>query len=343
MKAFTNEFSRGMPSSAYVIYAENPDFYFFVREAFATLKKQFGGDKEFKFTSYDFGDIENTDNPPTIHKVLDDANALSFFSDRKAVIVENFQVLLKERKGKKQDIDQEDSDNEDGVKTTSSISKKKEILSLINNYLENPSPSTLLVFLWYGKIPSQFIKKIRLIDVSLKRSEVKNWCRQLAKERGFSLTEDALEFIFWACGGDERTAGDVGIIYREIDKLSLLVDPKTKGKTLNSDDIQDIVSIDADASAFRLGDAMLNGDKRKAFSLLYTLDAKAEVAQKTLGGLNYKFTQAEQAINLAEIMHKADIGVKTGKQGALYQLVTDYFQKINRRHRQKEKISPQDR
>jgi len=101
-----------------------------------------------------------------------------------------------------------------------------------------------------------------MIDMSMKRSEVKEWCRRLANDKGFGLTENALEFIFWACGGDNRTAGDVGIVYTEIEKLALLLDPGIKGRTFDRDDLQDIVSIDADANAFRLGEAMLRGDKR---------------------------------------------------------------------------------
>ncbi len=336
MKAFLSEFSRGMPSSAYVIYAENPDFDFLVREAYKKIKNQFGGDEGFRFTSYDFGNIENPENPPTIHAVLDDANALSFLSKRKAVIVENFQLLLKERKGDKKSIDEEAIDNANEIIATSGKSRKKEILSLINKYVENPSPSTLLVFLWHGKIPSQFINKVKLLDVSMRRSEVKEWCKRLARDRGFDLTEDALEFIFWACGGDDRTAGDVGIIYTEIDKLSLLLDPEKKGKTFDINDLKDIVSIDADANAFRLGEAMLKGNKGEAFSILYTLDTKGEVAQKTIGGLNYIFGKRTPNIDVAEILHKADIGVKTGNPDALYQLVTDYFQQMDRRLKLKE-------
>jgi len=55
------------------------------------------------------------------------------------------------------------------------------------------------------------------------------------------------------------------------------------------------------------------------------------VAQKTIGGLNFKFTQQGLHIDLSEILHKADSEVKKGSQGALYQLVTDYFQQKDRR------------
>jgi len=330
MKTFLKEFSSKMPTPVYVIYAEKPDFYFFVEEARQKIKTFFGGDEGFRFTSYDFGDIENPDDPPTIYKVLDDANALAFFGDRKAVIVDNLQLLLKEKKGDKEAIDDGDSGQENDVTSGAAKPKRKHILSLINKYTENPAPSTLLVFLWYGRLPSQFITNVKTIDMSMRRSEVKEWCRQLAKSRGYALTDDALEFLFWACGGDDRTAGDVGIIYTEIEKLSLLLDPNIKGKTFDINDLKDIVSIDADANAFRLGEAMLKGDKGEAFSILYTLDTKGEVAQKTIGGLNYIFGKRNPNIDVAEILHKADVGVKTGNPGALYQLVTDYFQQMDR-------------
>src|SRR6266496_603236 len=92
-RAFLSEFSRGMPASTYVIHAENSDFYFFVKRAYSKIKKQFGGDEGFRFTSYDFGDLSTPENPTTIHQIIDDANALSFFGERKAVLVDNLQAL----------------------------------------------------------------------------------------------------------------------------------------------------------------------------------------------------------------------------------------------------------
>lgn len=317
MKSFLSELSHGLPAPVYIVYAEKPDFDFLLREARKKIKKHFGGDEGFRFVSYDFGFVEDSENPPTMYKVLDDANSLAFFNERKAVVVENFQVLFKGKRS-----DEEVGEGED----SRSRSSKKEIISLVNDYAKRPSPSSVLVFLWHGRMPTQFTK-VKMIDVSMRRDDVKEWCKRLAKERDFGLTNDAIEFIFWACGGDFRTAGDVGIIYSEMDKLSLLLKPNEKGKIFDIDNIKDVVAIDAEADAFRLGDAMLRGDKGKAFSILSTLDAKEEIAQKILGGLNYRLSQGEMDADVAELLHEADLVAKKGSQGAVSQLIIGYFEK----------------
>jgi DNA polymerase III delta subunit len=317
VKYFLSELSAGLPAPVYIIYAERDDFDFFLGEACKKIKEHFGGDSGFRFSSYDFGFMEDPESAPNIHKVIDDANSLAFLNERKAVVVENFQLLFKGKKGEEEVEGQEES------RTRSS---RKEVISIVNDYAKKPSPSSVVVFVWHGRMPTQFTK-IKMIDVSMKMDDIKEWCRSLAKERGFGLTRDAIEFILVACGGDFRTAGNVGMIHSEIDKLSLLLKPSDKGKVFDINDIKDVVAFNAETDAFRLGDAMLRGDKGKALSILYALDAKGEIAYKILGGLNYKLSQGDIDSDVFESLNEADVAIKSGSQGAMWQFIIKYFER----------------
>jgi DNA polymerase III delta subunit len=271
--------------------------------------------------------MEDPDNQATVQDIINDANSAPFFSSggRKVIIVRGLNQLFKRRKA--DDSEDEDADaEEDEKKGKKGKSSKKDILSVINDYIEKPAPFTLLVFMFKGKKPEMF-PKAKMLPGSINEYEIPAWVSHVASKKGVKFTPRAIDYLILA------TQGNFGMLYSEIEKCEGLFSNE-RGKVIDADDLKTIVYMDAEANTFALGDAMLRGDKKTAFKIVDTLMSKRNPAEMILGGINWKLTQGKQMnLPLATLLHEADIGVKTARPHTIENLLIDFFKLTEKQKR----------
>jgi len=166
-------------------------------------------------------------------------------------------VLVKEAK------EIQDLDKEDGYK-------------LLLDYLDNPVPSTVLVFAHKHKkldgrkpLAKQIGKKaVLLTTTKLYDNQVPQWIEEYVREKGLKIEADATRLLSEYLGTNlERQSN-------EINKISLNMKP---GEVIDAKLIQKYVGINKDFNAFELQKAIASGDVLKANRIVnyFTANIKA--------------------------------------------------------------------
>ncbi|RLD42602.1 MAG: DNA polymerase III subunit delta [Bacteroidetes bacterium] len=137
------------------------------------------------------------------------------------------------------------------VKEAQNIKKIDKLLS----YVENPQPSTILVFCHkYGKIDGrkkviQRIKKSNVLFESKKLydNQISPWINSYIKAKGYSISPTASLIL------SEYLGSDLSKISNEIEKLIINGD---KSKTIDELDVQEKIGISKDFNVFELQKAL---------------------------------------------------------------------------------------
>lgn len=179
---------------------------------------------------------------------LDDAMSAPFFGERRLVIINKPYFLAGEKKGG---------------------SVEHDIDSLMK-YLEQPEPSTTLVFLApYEKLDGRkkVVKELKKVAVTVSaapldehqaRAEVD---KQLG-EAGFDIAPQAMDELV------QRTNADYGLMVANLDKLKLLA---YESKEISAQMVQDLVPQSLDDNVFDLVTAVLQKDQAKSLELYQQL------------------------------------------------------------------------
>lgn len=199
-------------------------------------------------------------------------------------------------------------------------------------YLNEPSESTCLVIL-SRKSPKASLKlDWKVYALNIKEGDVPAWLRETASKKGITLTNDAVECLI------DYVGYDIGLLVMELEKLTL-----TGKTTVNGKDIVSSTSMMRQYSSFDLVDALIAGQKTKAFRILKTMFMGSPYeAPVILGTLNWHFKQfytlwqdrgrrqgkmrdktyrvlmkhlpsfrEQDFFNIFQSLHQADIGVKS--------------------------------
>ncbi len=137
----------------------------------------------------------------------------------------------------------------------------------LNQYLENPNPSTILVFAHkYKKIDKRtntykILEKNACIYTSdkIKEKDIPEWVRKYLGEQNFSIDQKALNLLI------EYMANDLSIILNQLEKLVYL---KRESKAITSSDIEQHIGISKEYNIFELQNAIANKDHGKATKIL---------------------------------------------------------------------------
>ncbi|MDB5131344.1 MAG: polymerase subunit delta [Mucilaginibacter sp.] len=201
---------------------------------------------------------------------------------------------------------------------------KKNINPLLN-YLENPLPSTILVFCYkYGKFDKRkktykAIEKNGLIFESapLYDSKVPGWIEGFIAEKGYKINQQASLMLAEYLGNDlSKTAN-------ELEKLMLNV---TAGQEITLKHIHDNIGISKEYNVFELQAALGKKDVFKANQIINYFEAnpKTNPIILVLGNLNtffskvlaYHYTQDKSQQNLARQLGVNPYFVKDYEQAA---------------------------
>jgi DNA polymerase-3 subunit delta len=196
--------------------------------------------KSNSYDQFDLNDVELKD-------ILEEASYPSMFGDKKYMVIKNANIFGSSRKKK----------DEEG-----SSSKTK---SPLENYLDNPNPDTVLIFIYLGKADSKkkVVKIIKdeysFIEVpELKGKELNMRIISDLRNMGYSIDYDTASYIA------ENNRKNYDLIHNEIDKIDLYY---LGGRNLTIDDIKGIVSHTIDDNNFNFVNALVEKNIKKTFKL----------------------------------------------------------------------------
>lgn len=137
----------------------------------------------------------------------------------------------------------------------------------LNNYLENPNPSSILVFAHKFKKIDKRTNTYKILDKTaciytsekVKEKEIPDLVRKYLGGHNFSIDQKALNLL------SEYMANDLSIIFNQLDKLILL---KGESKAITSNDIEQHIGISKEYNVFELQSAIVNKDLVKATKIL---------------------------------------------------------------------------
>ncbi|MDB5016161.1 MAG: polymerase subunit delta [Mucilaginibacter sp.] len=201
---------------------------------------------------------------------------------------------------------------------------KKGINPLLS-YLENPLPSTILVFCYkYGKFDKRkktykAIEKNGVIfeSAALYDSKIPAWIEGFISEKGYKINQQALLMLA------EYLGNDLSKIANELEKLMLNV---SAGQEITLKHIQDNIGISKEYNVFELQAALGKKDAFKANQIINYFEAnpKANPIVLVLGNLNnffskvliYHYVKDKSQQNLARELGISPYFVKDYEQAA---------------------------
>ena len=204
-------------------------------------------------------------------------------------------------------------------------SDDKKAINPLLSYLENPLPSTILVFCYkYGKFDKRkktykAIEKSGLIfeSGSLYDNKIPAWVESYLTDKGYKIAQQASLMLA------EYLGNDLSKIANELDKLMLNV---SAGQEITLKHIQDNIGISKEYNVFELQTALAKKDAYKANQIINYFEAnpKANPIVLVLGNLNnffskvlvYHYVRDKSPQNLAREMGVSPYFIKDYEQAA---------------------------
>ena len=172
----------------------------------------------------------------SLTKVLNDANSISLFGDKKIIIVDNAFVFTGSNK---KNIDTED----------------------LETYLNNINEDTILIFVVDNE---KLDERKKITKLAKKNGYVKEYNNvdtlEVIKElfEDYSITNELLKYLI------ERVGDDITLLSSEIEKIKLY---KGNDKTITKQDIENLTTKSYEVNNFKLIDAIISKNKSLAYTL----------------------------------------------------------------------------
>jgi len=275
---FTDEIKKGLPLSNYLLVSSD---YFLHTEAVSLIKGLVPpGERDFNFHSFDLLSADNDKLP--FEQILDVLNTASFFNNRKFVVIENVQKLL-----------------------------KKDIQRL-ESYLQNPSAGSVMIMLNAGALKKELKERVsgaKQIVLDIREKDIPAWLQERTRLKGFEISESTAAYLLGVVGPD------LGMLSSELEKLML-----TGSSKIGKKDIVEVVEGRRTYSTFALIDAIKARDTEKTFKI-YGVLKETEEPYSLLGALNWQYGQSagsssspadrDYYYKVFDLLHKADAAVKS--------------------------------
>lgn len=165
-------------------------------------------------------------------------------------------------------------------------------LDALQSYIENPMPSTVLVFCYKyksldrrRKISKTLAKNAVLFESKkLYDNQVPSWLQAVAKEDGYTISPKATHMLV------EFLGTNLSKIKNELDKLQLIV---PKGTEITPEHIEENIGISKDFNNFELQNAIGTKDYKKAFQIAqyFSQDTSSNPFVLTLSLMHSFFTR----------------------------------------------------
>ncbi len=168
----------------------------------------------------------------------------------------------------------------------------KKTINPLLSYLENPLPSTILVFCYkYGKFDKRkktykAIEKNGVVfeSATLYDNKIPSWIEGLVTSKGYKVDQQASAMMA------EYLGNDLSKIANELEKLMLNV---SAGQTITMQHVQDNIGISKEYNVFELQSALSRKDPFKVNQIINYFEAnpKANPIVLVLGNLNNFFSK----------------------------------------------------
>ena len=222
----------------YLLYGTN---YFLIKREIEKIKLE-NNIESIDINNYN---LENT----ILDNILDDALTLSLFSQKKMIIVDNSYIF------------------------TSSVRKKglDHNIDLLNKYIENPNPDTILIFVVNEEKIDDRKKIVKLIKINgnvIEFNEVKNIDTFIKNELN-DYKMDAVTINSFV----NRVGDNLAIITSEIEKLKLY---KNDDKIITKEDVFDVCSEQIDVDMNELTNSIVSKNISKSLKIYNELIKQGE-------------------------------------------------------------------
>ncbi|MEK3975564.1 DNA polymerase III subunit delta [Psychrobacillus sp. FSL K6-1267] len=238
------EISKGNISNVYLLYGTEA---YFIEETIKKLKYKLEDEGEPEIIYFD---LEESN----VEQVLYEADTLPFFSDKKLIIAKNTFFLKATEKGKEKIIHD---------------------TALLENWLKNPSPSAIVVFVApYEKLDER--KKItkamkqasNVIEaMSLQNHDLKSWVLHEASNEGKSISEEAINRLI------ENGGTNLVHLKTEISKIATYIGEEQE---IDEETVKSLLVRTLEEDVFTLGNAYLAGRKSEAIEIYHDLLKRKE-------------------------------------------------------------------
>ena len=234
-----------MAESIYLYYSNND---FLLNHAVEDKIKELNVDP-FNIVKYDL-----LENP--YDDVLEDLQTVSFFAEKKVIVVRNIQELEK---------------------------ADEYLLQSYLNYFEKPNPDVVVIVVMNELLPESsalgaalfkfaFIEKVKEMD----KKEYPDFIRNMFKKYSYTISDDAIEALL------ERTNLDFNLINQEAEKLMLFA---YETKEINERAVLLLVSRNLEENIFELTNALLSKNQTKTIEIFYDLIARNEDPLRILNNI----------------------------------------------------------
>jgi len=136
----------------------------------------------------------------------------------------------------------------------------------IESYVENPQPTTVLVFAYKYKTLDKRKKVTKLLDKhgvvfeskKMYENQVGTWISRVLQGKGYTIEPKANAMLV------EFLGNDLSRISNELDKLQIIL---PKGHTINPKDIEENIGFSKDFNVFELQNALGSKNQLKAYQI----------------------------------------------------------------------------
>jgi DNA polymerase-3 subunit delta len=267
MRQFFAELKAGLKGPFYIIHS--PEAYL-LYEAKSAIKKSLP--KEAADFCFELWDAE--DNNFSTDGLLAAVKGIPFMGGRMTVMLENGDALL--------------------------VADLKKLRA----YAQNPQAESLLIMLYNSKNPLRDFDstKAKIITLHLDDRELPAWMRQKAREEGFELSGEAIDWLI------ENFNSEAGLIASEIKKLSLCGKEK-----MGLADIKGLSGGMAEYTAFDLVNALRSRNWERIFKISRMFTDQGDLIP-FMGALNSAFKRADlppaKGEKIFSLLAEADLKVR---------------------------------
>lgn len=202
-------------------------------------------DLEIEKLKKDYEDINiiyiNYNN--NLNKIIEEANLVSLFSEKKIIIVNDVTIFNRKRKSD----DEEDNINDD--------------CDVLIDYLNHQNKDVTLIFINNQETidnTKKITKKIKELGVVKEFNNLN--IRQTVKDMfgKYKIDYDTIDLLI------NRVGNDIGILEKEIEKI---ITYKDKDLNISKEDILNLTYLNLDVSSFNFADKIVNKDKKEALKI----------------------------------------------------------------------------
>ncbi len=156
-----------------------------------------------------------------------------------------------------------------------------QFIKKLSPYLSKPSESTCML-IFSRKAPRASLKfNWKVYPLNIKERDIPAWLKHAAAKKGIRLTDEAVDSLI------DFVGYDIGLLIMEIEKLAL-----SGERVIRGEDIIQTAGMMRDYTSFDLVDALITGQRSRAFRILNTIFAGSGMeAPLILGTLNWHYRQ----------------------------------------------------